>query len=114
MPRNRPTNLRKTATMSTPEQHPNTHAPNIHYVAMPATPARPRSDKSRLVAILLAFFVGVLGVHRFYVGKIGTGILWLFTLGFLGVGALIDIIIIAAGSFKDADGLRVTEWSPDN
>ena len=95
--------------MSTPEQHP-----NIHYVAMPAAPARPRSDKSRLVAILLAFFVGVLGVHRFYVGKIGTGLLWLFTLGFLGVGALIDIIIIAAGSFKDADGLRVTEWSPDN
>lgn len=75
---------------------------------------KPRSDKSRLVAILLAFFVGVLGVHRFYVGKIGTGILWLFTLGFLGVGALIDIIIIAAGSFKDSDGLRVTEWSPDN
>ena len=77
-----------------------------------STPAR--SEKSRLVAILLAFFIGVLGAHRFYVGKIGTGILWLVTLGWLGIGTLIDIILIAAGSFKDSDGLRVTEWSPDN
>lgn len=101
--------------MTTPGYHtePQTPNPQVHYVAMP-TPDRPRSDKSRLVAILLAFFVGVLGAHRFYVGKIGTGLLWLFTLGFLGIGALIDIILIAAGSFKDSDGLRVTEWSPDN
>lgn len=81
---------------------------------MPMYPTSPRSDKSRLVAILLAFFVGVLGVHRFYVGKVGTGLLWLFTAGFLGVGALIDIILIAAGSFKDSDGRRVLDWSPEN
>ena len=42
------------------------------------------SPKSRLVALLLCFFLGPLGVHRFYVGKIGTGILMLLTLGGAG------------------------------
>ncbi len=80
----------------------------------PMHPAYARSDKSRLVAILLAFFIGGLGAHRFYVGKIGTGILWLFTLGWLGIGVIVDIILIAAGSFKDSDGRRVLDWSPES
>ncbi|WP_184107962.1 TM2 domain-containing protein (plasmid) [Borreliella lanei] len=48
---------------------------------------------------LLCLFLGYLGVHRFYVGKIGTGILYLFTFGFLYVGALIDLIRIATNKF---------------
>lgn len=50
--------------------------------------------KNKIVAILLCFFFGGLGVHRFYLGKIGTGILMLITLGGLGIWALIDFIIL--------------------
>ena len=69
------------------------------------------SNKSRLVALLLCFFVGALGVHRFYVGKVGTGVLMLLTLGGLGIWALIDLIMIAIGSFKDASGRAVFVWT---
>ena len=71
------------------------------------------SSKSRLLALLLCIFVGGFGVHRFYVGKIGTGILWLFTGGCLGIGTLIDVIIIACGSFKDKEGKILTNWNLD-
>jgi len=56
---------------------------------------------SKLVAALLCFFFGVFGVHRFYAGKIGTGVLWLLTGGLCGVGALIDFIVILIGGFRD-------------
>lgn len=62
------------------------------------------SQKSKGTAAVLCFFLGVLGVHRFYAGKVGTGILWLFTGGLLGVGALVDFIMILCGSFKDGTG----------
>ncbi|MBD3286804.1 NINE protein [candidate division WOR-3 bacterium] len=61
-------------------------------------------DKDWLTTLLLAIFVGSLGVHRFYVGKIGTGIAMLFTLGGCGIWTLIDIIMIATGDFKDDMG----------
>ncbi|MBU2667011.1 TM2 domain-containing protein [Actinoplanes bogorensis] len=64
-------------------------------------------QKSWIVALLLCFFVGVLGVHRFYTGKVGTGILMLVTLGGFGVWTLIDFIMIAVGSFKDKQGLAL-------
>ena len=59
------------------------------------------SRKSKTTALLLCIFLGGTGAHRFYVGKGGTGILYLFTVGFFGMGWIIDIIRIATGSFRD-------------
>ena len=69
----------------------------------PASPAQ-QEGKSWLVTLLLSILVGGLGIHRFYVGKIGTGILMLLTGGGCGIWALIDIIMVATGSFTDAQG----------
>ncbi|MBQ9276472.1 MAG: TM2 domain-containing protein [Clostridia bacterium] len=68
------------------------------------------SKKSRLVTLLLCLFVGELGIHRFYVGIIGTGVHWLLTGGLLGIGWLVDLICIVLGSFKDSDGNEITNW----
>lgn len=62
------------------------------------------SDKGFVPTLLLAFFVGFMGIHRFYVGKIGTGILQLVTFGGLGIWTMVDFILIAVGSFRDKEG----------
>lgn len=67
-------------------------------------------DKSPLnmtTALLLCLFLGWVGAHRFYAGKAGTGVAMLFTLGGLGIWALIDLISIATGKFKDKTGLPI-------
>lgn len=71
------------------------------------------SNKSRLAATLLCLFVGIFGVHRFYVGKIGTGVL-LLLLSSTGIGEIwcfIDFILILCGQFKDSDGNLITNWN---
>jgi TM2 domain-containing membrane protein YozV len=65
------------------------------------------SEKGFVPTVLLCFFLGVLGVHRFYVGKIGTGILQLVTVGGLGIWAMIDFIMIIVGKFTDRDGRAI-------
>jgi hypothetical protein len=68
---------------------------------------QPTSEKDWLVALLLCILVGALGVHRFYVGKIGTGILWLITGGCFLIGWIVDIVMIANGSFTDGEGFTL-------
>ena len=70
-----------------------------------------KSEKSRLVVLLLCIFLGGLGIHRFYVGKVGTGIIWILTLGVFGIGTLVDFIMILCGSFKDKYGKVVENWN---
>jgi len=67
------------------------------------------SEKDWLVTLLFSIFLGCLGIHRFYVGKIGTGILWLLTGGCLGIGALVDIIMIATENFKDEENKLIVQ-----
>lgn len=55
--------------------------------------------------------MGVFGAHRFYVGRTGSGVAMLCTLGGMGIWWLYDMILIVAGEFKDADGRRVVRWS---
>ena len=62
------------------------------------------SRKSQIIALILCLLFGMLGVHYFYVGKIGMGLLYLFTGGLFGIGWIVDIIRIIAGIFRDKDG----------
>ncbi|MHC4352553.1 MAG: TM2 domain-containing protein [Planctomycetota bacterium] len=81
----------------------------------PPPPVKGRSDVSsfkRLPALLLSAVsgFGLFGLHRFYVGKIGTGILWFFTGGMFLIGQIIDIIMICTGQFRDRYGRPLEIW----
>ena len=69
------------------------------------------SEKKILPAAILCFFLGCFGIHRFYVGKIGTGVLQILTLGGIGIWALIDFVMIVIGSFTDKEGNKLTQWT---
>lgn len=78
---------------------------------LPADVGQPldASDKRIVPAVLLCLLLGVFGAHRFYVGKTGTGLLQLFTLGGLGLWMLYDLVLIITTQFRDGDGRRLTE-----
>lgn len=73
--------------------------PIVPGVAVPV-----RSQKSKGVALVLCVLLGYMGIHRFYVGKIGTGILWLLTLGCFGIGWIVDIVMLCCNKFADKSG----------
>lgn len=79
-------------------------------VPAPRTDMIPVSDRSRLVTLLLCWFMGPLGIHRFYAGRNASGLLFLFTFGFLGLGVLLDLISIATGGFRDEHGRPIVNW----
>ena len=86
---------------ATPVQQVNVVAPAQTVYVASAAPVSRHNDR---VALILCYVLGVLGVHRFYVGKIGTGLIWMFTGGCVLVGWVIDAISIASGNFTDAQG----------
>jgi len=71
------------------------------------------SDRSRGVAVALAAVLGPFGAHRFYAGRVGSGVLMACTLGGLGIWYLYDLILVSAGAFRDAEGRLVSRWEVD-
>ena len=67
-----------------------------------------KSQKDWLVTLLLAWFLGYFGAHRFYAGKIGTGVLMLLTFGGCGIWYIIDLIMILVSKFTDSEGNIIT------
>jgi TM2 domain-containing membrane protein YozV len=68
------------------------------------------SDKSRLAVTLFAFFLGVFGAHRWYLGKTGTAIAMLLTFGGLTIWALVDFIMAVSGQMRDKEGKLIVKW----
>jgi len=79
-------------------------------VSLATARAQDVSPKSRLTLTLLAFFIGFMGIHRFYLGQPVLGIFQLLTCGGCGIWSFIDFIIAACGSMKDKNGLPVSNW----
>lgn len=88
---------------------------HYHFDGDPA-PGRPInndpnvSPKSRLVALLLCFFLGLFGAHRFYAGKWASAVVQIFTFGGIGIWWCIDFIMIILGCMCDRDGRRISNW----
>jgi len=68
------------------------------------------SERKILPAVILCGTFGWLGAHRYYTGKIGTGVLQTLTFGGFGIWAIVDFIRLTVGSFTDAEGRKITEW----
>lgn len=66
-----------------------------------------QSEKDWLITLLLCLFAGTIGVHRFYAGKIGTGIAMLLTAGGCGIWTIIDLVMIITGKFTDSAGNEI-------
>lgn len=70
------------------------------------------SNKSLTVYMLLGFLLGGFGLHRFYVGKVFTGLLYLVTFGLMGIGILYDGLVLVFGTPRDAEGLSLGASAP--
>ena len=68
------------------------------------------SSKNRTLALILCLVFGFFGAHQFYSGRIGRGILYLFTMGLFGIGWFIDLVKILLGSYTDKFGLPIKNW----
>ncbi len=86
-------------------------APTCPACGAPQVAANSSPDKEILPALLLCFFIGWTGAHRFYVGKVGTGLLMLCTCGVFGILWFIDFVMIIVGNFTDKEGRKLTRWT---
>ena len=68
------------------------------------------SERSRALTLGLAVCGGVFGLHRFYTGRTQSGVWMCLTLGGMGIWYLYDVVVVAAGDFRDGDGRRVVRW----
>ena len=76
-----------------------------HHALIAMNKKSEKSEKSKSTAFILCLFFGCLGIHRFYIGKVFTGIIYLFTFGLFGIGAFVDLIRIFFNNLKDHKGL---------
>ena len=67
-----------------------------------------RSDKGFVAVLLLCLFFGAVGAHRYYTGKVVTGLLMLMTVGGVGIWIFVDLLMILTGNFADAKGLKIS------
>lgn len=68
------------------------------------------SPKSKLITLILWFFLGLFGGHRFYIGSYGLAVVYLLTLGLFGIGWLVDLVLLLLDRLKDRNGLPVAAW----
>lgn len=101
------------APLSTPTPVPVAGVPEKPNVNLQNTTTQTHfvSERKILPAVLLNFFLGWCGAHRFYAGKIGTAFIQLFTFGGLGIWTFIDFILLVCGVFTDKDGRRMSQWT---
>ena len=83
-------------------------APNAY--AYSAIPQYPVSPKSRTITLLLCFFLGIFGAHRFYLRRYLLGVVFFFTFGIFGIGWLVDLFFVLTGKIKDRNELPVLNW----
>jgi hypothetical protein len=77
-------------------------------------PPPPDSDRSRSVALVLGVIGGLFGMHRFYAGRARSAVWMILTLGGAGLWWLYDLILLASGEFRDAQGRRIRQWDPQS
>ncbi len=83
--------------------------PALKQVVEAAAAKKKVSPYDWFTTILLAILCGGFGIHRFYVGKTETGLIWLLTGGILGVGTIYDVVMLATGKFTDGKGLPIVK-----
>jgi len=84
--------------------------PDVYSDDPDEAPEDPISRRSRGLALALSFFGGVFGLHRFYVDKPRTAIAMLLTFGGCGIWYLYDLVLVAAGEFRDSEDLPLRNW----